>query len=172
MSMSTSEKARGHLKHAHRCSCGMVLHGNGASWSHENSHTLRGEWHHALTPRQRELEPTRGFRWLSRTQWEESPGGLLQLAERARYTAGHAALSMARLVDDGQAPESPRVQQEVQLFEEQCTEAARLERVAIERGAFVLDADPAKTLPREVFASEWLARKLQPKRFPKPVRQR
>ena len=37
------EMAR-HAKRAHYCTCGKVVHGNGAEYMHEEMHRRRGEW--------------------------------------------------------------------------------------------------------------------------------
>jgi hypothetical protein len=50
-----TRRAQGHARRAHYCSCGFVIHGNGARSSHERMHQQRkGD----------------GHRWWSTTQWE------------------------------------------------------------------------------------------------------
>ncbi len=47
--MSSRDRARAHLKHAHHCTCGRVVHGNGAKWQHVQMHHRRGDGHHGIT---------------------------------------------------------------------------------------------------------------------------
>lgn len=55
MKRTSREKAQAHAKHAHFCSCGFVVHGNGAKAKHGEMHKRKGDDHH----------------WWSRTAWEE-----------------------------------------------------------------------------------------------------
>ena len=55
MKRTSREKAQAHAKHAHFCSCGFVVHGNGAKAKHGEMHKCKGDGHH----------------WWSRTAWEE-----------------------------------------------------------------------------------------------------
>ena len=54
--MTTSrQRAQGHAKRSRYCSCGCVIHGNGAKWSHEAKHARAND----------------GHVWWTTTQWEE-----------------------------------------------------------------------------------------------------
>lgn len=47
--------AAAHAKHAMRCTCGRVVHGNGAKWQHREMHRRRADGHHYTV-----LAPTPG----------------------------------------------------------------------------------------------------------------
>ncbi len=47
--MSSRDRARAHLKHAHHCTCGRVVHGNGAKWQHGEMHYRRSDGHRWIT---------------------------------------------------------------------------------------------------------------------------
>ena len=56
MKRTSREKAQAHAKHAHFCSCGFVVHGNGAKAKHGRMHERKGD----------------GHTWWTRTAWEEN----------------------------------------------------------------------------------------------------
>lgn len=50
---------RAHSKRAYHCTCGMIVHGNGASSAHRAMHMRKNEWrseegHHYMTESERE----------------------------------------------------------------------------------------------------------------------
>lgn len=44
--MTSRSRAQAHAKHAHFCSCGRVVHGNGAKAAHRAMHARAGDGHH------------------------------------------------------------------------------------------------------------------------------
>lgn len=53
--MTTSrQRAQAHAKRSHYCSCGYIIHGNGAKWAHQSKHGRAND----------------GHRWWTTTQWE------------------------------------------------------------------------------------------------------
>ena len=54
MRRTSREKAQAHAKHAHFCSCGYVVHGNGAKAKHGAMHKRKVD----------------GYHWWSRTAWQ------------------------------------------------------------------------------------------------------
>ena len=48
------QRAQAHARRPHYCSCGHIIHGNGAKWSHQNKHQRAGD----------------GHRWWTTTQWQ------------------------------------------------------------------------------------------------------
>lgn len=57
-------KARAHAKHAHFCSCGKVVHGNGGKAAHQAMHERKGERRPLGDP-----ETAGKFSWVSRDQF-------------------------------------------------------------------------------------------------------
>jgi hypothetical protein len=51
---TSRQRAQAHAKHPHYCSCGFIIHGNGAKWAHQSKHERAQD----------------GHRWWTTTQWE------------------------------------------------------------------------------------------------------
>jgi len=51
---TSRQRAQAHAKRSHYCSCGFIIHGNGARWAHQSKH-------------QRVQD---GHAWWTTTQWE------------------------------------------------------------------------------------------------------
>lgn len=45
----SSQRAKAHAKHAFFCSCGKIVHGNGAKAQHRGMHERKNDRHHWLT---------------------------------------------------------------------------------------------------------------------------
>lgn len=70
MKRTSRDKAQAHAKHAYFCSCGYVVHGNGAKAGHGRMHQQRAD----------------GHCWWSRADWEDHGSPFLNHADPERRT--------------------------------------------------------------------------------------